>query len=153
MARPWDEDEIAWARECAAAGDTFAEIADMADRAEAEIIEQLGDLPPITERQREVMRLHDAGLSLAEIDRQTGRAGSKGASANCILKRVRAKGYAVKPFGKGPRLTAEDIDQVVRRAGLPSRQALARLLGVPPTTASHWRSRGLSAKRLEALHG
>ncbi len=152
MARPWDPEEIAWARECAAAGDTFAEIADMADREESDVAGQLADLPPLTDRQRQVMALHDAGFSLAEIDRLCDRAGSRGASANCILKRVKAKGYAVKPFGKGARLSIEEIDALVRRLGLPTRQALARHLGVPATTASHWRGRGLLAKTAEALH-
>ena len=145
--RPWDVEEIAWARECAAAGDTVEEIAAAAERHVEDVAAQLAELRPMTANEREVASLYAAGLMPAEIDaaRPVGAE-----AARKVIRRLRARGYAI-PHRQPERLSIEDIDRLVRRLELDSKQALARLIGTPPGTATKWRERGLAAARVEGL--
>lgn len=67
-----DAEEIAWARECAAAGDTPEEIAEAAGRPLRDIQAALAGLRPMTAKQREVASLWAAGLTQQAIAAQIG---------------------------------------------------------------------------------
>lgn len=112
MIAAWDGDEVAWARECAAAGDTPAEIAEASGRPLAEVQLILCDLKPMTEREREAASLYAAGVEIREIGRlmkpETPRPDSLGWS---YLRTIRDKGYSV-PF----RRTAEAVARTRARA-------------------------------------
>lgn len=92
MARPWDADEIAWARECALAGDTPEDVAEMADRSVEDVRAHV-DFPRLTPNLRSVLQLYVAGATVRTIGTtikpDTPRPDSLGA---CYVKRLRAKG-------------------------------------------------------------
>ncbi len=91
-----DAEEIAWVRECAAAGDTPAEIADAAGRPLAEIEAALAGLKPMTERQREIASLFAAGLTLQAIADLRGSRSRYGRnSIGNELNGLRSRGYPI----------------------------------------------------------
>ena len=92
----WSGDEVAWARECAAAGDTPAEIADAAGRPKAEVELILADLPPMSAKAREIASLYAAGVPVRQIDVEIGTATAKpGKNAASRLNELRRRGYAI----------------------------------------------------------
>ncbi len=68
MSPAWDNDELAWALECAAAGDTAEEIAEMAGRSVADVRANVA-LPRLTQGQRTALQLYIAGATLEDIGR------------------------------------------------------------------------------------
>jgi FixJ family two-component response regulator len=72
VSRPWDADEIAWARECFRAGDSFEDIAEGAGRSVADVRAVLGSGQSIAPRQREVLSLYVAGCTFSEIAAELG---------------------------------------------------------------------------------
>lgn len=96
MIAAWDADEVAWARECAAAGDTAEEIAAWADRPLAEVEVILAGPKPMTEREREADSLYAAGVTVRDIGRvmkpETPRPDSLGWA---YLRTIREKGYVL----------------------------------------------------------
>lgn len=96
MSAAWDADEVAWARECAAAGDTAEEIAAWADRPLAEVEVILAGPKPLTAREREAASLYAAGVTVRDIGRvmkpETPRPDSLGAA---YLRTIRDKGYVL----------------------------------------------------------
>lgn len=100
-AQPWDREEVAWARECLAAGDTLEEIADMSGRTLGDVEARLGRIR-LTPMQREVLSLYAAGLTYAEIDTLRGRAapkrGKHGAAASLIVSRMRHEKRLPVPY-------------------------------------------------------
>lgn len=144
--RPWPEDEAAWARECAAAGDSFAEIAETAGRTVADVARIVG-LKPMTERQRAVAQCLAAGLTLGATDAELGRDG-----ARHVVRRLTANGYQVRTNTE--RLTIDEIWALARGEGYETLTALAVALKVAKGTSGHWRQRGLPRHRVEAVfHG
>ncbi len=91
--RPWDEDELAWARECVAAGDTVEDIAEMAGRSPAEVRDALGADDNLTPHQRRAAAMYVAGMTMRDI------------------------GRALKPEAKWPQATAWSAIQSIRRRG------------------------------------
>jgi hypothetical protein len=93
MARPWEPDEIAWAQECAGAGDTPEDVAEMAGRTVADVLEHVR-FPRRTNNLRTALQLYVAGTDVRSIGRaikpDTPRPDSLGA---CYVKRLRAKGF------------------------------------------------------------
>jgi hypothetical protein len=75
VSRPWDPEEIAWARECFHAGDSFEEIAEAAERAVDEVRAVLGSGHSIAPRQREVLSLYTSGCTFDAIARELGYRG------------------------------------------------------------------------------
>lgn len=146
MTRPWDQEEVEWARECATAGDSFEEIADWSERAVAEVATMVG-LPAMTSRQREVASLLAAGLTPGRIDQVTGVDG-----ARHVITAIKAKGYDL-PDAKS-RLGMAEIRALQRQLGCETLTELAGRLGVPMGSATHWRQRGLPLFTVrEGLHG
>lgn len=94
--RRWDRDEIEWAVECAAAGDSLDDIAEMAGCPVAEVKAALAGLAPLTYRQRMVAQLYVAGETYSAIGRALGSTArnSQGVAVDA-LRRIRAKGYPV----------------------------------------------------------
>lgn len=96
MAAPWDSDEIAWARECAAAGDTVEEIAEWSGRTVDDVRRVLVGLRKLTRRERLAASLWAAGFTLPEVGRELFPNSLRPRSLGWdTLRRVRAKGYAV----------------------------------------------------------
>jgi hypothetical protein len=93
MARPWDAEEIAWAKECAGAGDTAEDVAEMAGRTVEDVRAHVR-FPHLTENMRTALQLYLAGTDVRSIGRtikpDTPRPDSLGA---CYVKRLRAKGF------------------------------------------------------------
>lgn len=108
MIAAWDADEVAWARECAAAGDTAEEIAAWADRPLAEVELILAGLKPLTEREREAASLYAAGVSIRDIGRtlkpDTPRPDTLGWA---YMRTIREKGYVVSARHPGRSPDAE----------------------------------------------
>ena len=93
---PMDAEEVAWARDCAAAGDTPAEIAEAAGRPLEDIEAALAGLRPMTARQREIASLWAAGLTQQAIAEQVGIGGKFAKnSVGGRLKDLRRNGYSV----------------------------------------------------------
>lgn len=109
----WAADELAWAQECLAAGDTLEDIAEMAGRSLADVQRNVTVGMKLTDRQRLAARLYAAGATVRDIGRaikpDTPRPDSLGAS---YIKTIRAKGYALaaRRVGRSP-------DQEARRHG------------------------------------
>lgn len=96
MTIPMDSDERAWVLECAAAGDTPAEIAEAAGRPLKDIEAVLTGLRPMTPRYRQIASLWAAGLTQQAIAEQLGLTGPY--AKNVIggdLKKLRARGYSI----------------------------------------------------------
>jgi DNA-binding NarL/FixJ family response regulator len=93
----WPADEIAWARECFHAGDTFEEIAGAAGCTVADVRRVLGSGRNITERGREVLSLYSSGCSLIEIGQELG---ISAAAVHERLSYMRHKGVPI-PFQRG----------------------------------------------------
>lgn len=92
----FDAEELAWARECAAAGLDLIEIAEAADRPISEIGQMLADLKPMTAQQREVASLFAAGLTCQAIAERVGRRGRHAKnSIQSDLRRLRRRGYPI----------------------------------------------------------
>lgn len=92
----WSGDEVAWARECAAAGDTPAEIADAAGRPLAEVQLILADLPPMSAKAREIASLYAAGVPVRKIDIEIGTETDKpGRNAASRINLLRRLGYDI----------------------------------------------------------
>ena len=140
MTRPWDEDERAWVIECATAGDDLREIARETGRSVKEVRRVVG-LQPVTARQQIVAQGLAAGLTFPQIDAETGVG-----CARHIARRIRARGYRLPDPTE--RLSTEDIDQLIRAHGVGTRKNLAGMLGVPMSSATHWKTRGLPKHRL-----
>ena len=104
--RALDQDEIAWALECAAAGDSYAEIAETAGCSVADVANALGRRE-MTPRERDVAGLYAAGSSIRDIDAELGfntsRPGSAAAARLCELRR---KGWPI-----AHRVTAQRVAQ------------------------------------------
>lgn len=97
--RPWDGDEIAWARACFAAGDTVAEIAEIADRACDDVRRITGSDSQLTPTEREVLSLYAAGLTFAEIDEARGVQHVKpGRAASVMVSTVRLRKRLAIPY-------------------------------------------------------
>ena len=94
--RPWEPDEIAWAKECLTAGDSIEEIAATAGRPVDDVIAHIGSGKRITPKAREVLQLYAAGLTLAEIDIERGQTtGRPGSAAAALLLGLRRRGVEV----------------------------------------------------------
>jgi hypothetical protein len=92
-ARRWDAEEIAWGRECLAAGDSVEEIAATAGCAVAEVVANVGP-GRLTEKQREVVSLYTAGCSFEEIDTARGlTSGRLGSAAASMITHLRQGGF------------------------------------------------------------
>ena len=72
MKRPWDREELEWARECWRSGDSLEEIAEWSGRTMADVIMVLGSGQRLSPTEREVLSLYMAGCSFAEIDNARG---------------------------------------------------------------------------------
>ncbi|MGH7027342.1 hypothetical protein [Brevundimonas sp.] len=98
--RPWDDEELAWAKECLGAGDTHEDIAEMAGRSVRDVRLALSGIPPLTAREREAASLFAAGVQIRVIGAlmkpDTRRPDSLGAG---YMRRVREKGH-VTTYGE-----------------------------------------------------
>ena len=94
MSAPWTADELAWADECVAAGDTAEDIAEMSGRTLADVRIHVRFRAPLTNQQRLALSLYTAGTTVRDIGREmkpnTPRPDALGAQ---ILRRIRSKGY------------------------------------------------------------
>lgn len=75
-ARIWTAEEIAWGRECLAAGDSLEDIADGARCTVQEVVANIGT-GRFTPRQREVLSLYTSGCTFAEIEWELDGSSSK----------------------------------------------------------------------------
>jgi len=92
----WDGEEVVWARECAAAGDSLEEIAAAAGRPLDEVRLILADLPPMSAKAREIASLYAAGVPVRQIDVEIGTATAKpGKNASSRLNELRRRGYDI----------------------------------------------------------
>lgn len=96
MTMEWDAEELAWARECAAAGDLPSEIAEAAGRPVEDVLRVLADLKPMSERQRRIASLYATGMTYAAVAKAAGLGGRRAASQaqGCIIK-LRQNGYPI----------------------------------------------------------
>lgn len=94
---PLPADEIAWARECFLAGDSFSEIAAAAGRDVAEISAVLGSGRCLSDTAREVLSLYAAGCTFEEIDRERGKLNPNcpGKAAASLVTHLRRKGLPI----------------------------------------------------------
>lgn len=97
--RFWSREEIAWGRECLAAGDSVEEIAEAAGCSRREVLANIGP-GRLTRHERAVVSLYVAGSTLEAIQAELGL-GCKQAAANTIA-RVREKGVALVHKRPGP---------------------------------------------------
>lgn len=103
--RPWDAEEKAWARECAMAGDTAEDIAEMSGRT----VEDVRPHPPLgiklTPHERTVASLYTAGTTVREIGLILKPDSTRPDSlAACYVRRLRDKGIALpeRTMGRSP---------------------------------------------------
>lgn len=95
----WDGDEIAWARECFAAGDTVQEIAQMAGRDPDDVRRITGRDNKLSPMERQVLSLYACGLTFAEIDAARGVTCRRaGAASSMVVSRVRLQKRVPVPY-------------------------------------------------------
>lgn len=112
MIAAWDGDEVAWARECAAAGDAPEEIAQAAGRPLSEVQLILADLPPMTAKLREIASLYAAGVPVRQIDIEIGTdTPNPGKNAASRINELRRRGYAI------PHRLNGDVMSMIRARG------------------------------------
>lgn len=93
---PWDADEKAWARECAMAGDTAEDIAEMSGRTVEDVRRNAPLGIKLTPNERTVASLYTAGTTVREIGRILKPDSNRPDSlASCYLRRLRDKGIAL----------------------------------------------------------
>lgn len=89
----WDADEIAWARECARAGDTPEEVAEMAGRTVEDVKARIG-FPRLTPHERTALQMYLAGSDVRSIGRALKPTSTRPDSlAACYVRRLRDKGF------------------------------------------------------------
>lgn len=102
MSPAWDNDELAWARECAAAGDSLEEIAETSGRSLDEVKLMLSDLPPMSAKAREIASLYAAGVPVRQIDVEIGTpTPHPGKNAASRLNELRRRGYPIPHRARG----------------------------------------------------
>ncbi len=155
MTGTMDAEEITWARECAAAGDTIFEIAEAAGRRLREIRAALSGLKPMTDCQREIASLYAAGLTVVEIEAAIGASPLNGGCyARRTLHGLRDRGYPI-PYREAaqPADVPAALDALKRRLGVDTDADLGRRLGLHHAVAGKWRSRRrLSRAALDLLN-
>ena len=140
MARAWSPEELAWAHECAAAGDTFEEIGGALECSAGVVRSRLGVKRRLPETHRAVAELEAAGIPRAEIASQLlpGRRSGRHA-VYTYLQTMREWGYRIpvrQP--QGARKTAEQRDERARiaercSAARERNLAMAAVLGTGPS--------------------
>jgi len=108
MAKLWDADELAWARECFHAGDSVEEIAESAGRTIEDVAGAIGGGRKITPYERRILSLYSAGCTFPEIAGEL-RMSKKAASA--AITGLRRKGIPVPHRTPGHALGAELLRQ------------------------------------------
>lgn len=105
MIRPWDAEEKAWARECAMAGDTAEDIAEMSGRTVEDVRRHAPLGVKLTPTERTVASLYTAGTTVREIGRILKPDSPRPDSlAACYIRRLRDKGIALpeRVMGRSP---------------------------------------------------
>lgn len=112
MSPAWDAEEMAWALECARAGDTPEEVAEMAGRSVEDVKTRIA-FPDLTSHQRTALQMYLAGSDVRSIGRalkpSSNRPDSLGA---CYVRMLRDKGFDLPA-----RLPGRSPDQEGRRYG------------------------------------
>lgn len=95
MIAAWDTEELAWATDCARAGDTAEDVAEMSGRTVIDVIAHVY-FPRLTEQQRIALQMYVAGATLRDIGLAMKSDSTRPDSLACnTVRKLRDRGFTL----------------------------------------------------------